>query len=196
MNKKIIYIAAAVIAVIVAAFLTFQKFQELSEQKQEPTNQDPSPTPMLPIADPVPPPSPTPSPSPTPQPSPTPTPTPPPAGGPQPQPSPTPTPTPTPTPSPTPPPVENYSVTADDFSVSPGVVSVKAGSKVNLTFNVKSQNVYYGGLEFRSSVISTGPIAPGGSKTVTFTADKSFTFAPYWPASNVDKGYRFQVNVE
>ncbi|MBI4049245.1 MAG: hypothetical protein HY395_00285 [Candidatus Doudnabacteria bacterium] len=176
MNTKIIYITAGIIAVVVAAGLTYKKFSQLSPEPNQ-TNEQTNPTPAskLPISEDAPP-------SPSSE-----TPLPPPA-----QPPSTPPATP-----PAPPSSEqkNFSVSADDYSVSPGTITVKKGSKVNLTFNVKTQGVYYGGLEFRSDVVNTGAIAPGGSKTVTFTAQESFTFAAFWPASNVDKGYRLLINV-
>lgn len=193
MNTKIIYITGGIIAVIIAAGLTFQKSKKISvpaNNESAQTEALPTPPPGLPIAEPVPPPpgGPAPTPAPAGQPSPTPSPTP--------VPAPAPSPTPAPTPVPPPPPVESYSVSADDYSVIPGTISVKAGTKVNLTFNVKSTNVYYGGLEFRSSVVNTGAIPPGGSKTVAFTAQNTFEFAAYWPASNVDKGYRLLITVK
>lgn len=190
MNKKIIYIAAGIIAIVVAGALTFKKATEVKQKPEGQTNNqaDPTPVPMLPIADPVPSQSPTPNPTPSPQPNPSPTP--------NPTPSPTPSPTPTPTPQPPPPAPQSFSVSADDYSVNPGTVSVKKGAQVSLTFNVKTTNVYYGGLEFRSSVVNTGAIAPGGSKTVTFTAQETFEFAAYWPASSVDKGYRLLISVQ
>ena len=56
-----------------------------------------------------------------------------------------------------------------------------------ITFNVRSTNVYYGGLDIKSSQFETGTIMSGSSKTVTFTADQSFTFSSFWPATGVKK---------
>ncbi len=67
---------------------------------------------------------------------------------------------------------------------------------INLTFNVKSTGVYYAGLDFRSSVVNTGTILAGDSKTVSFTASESFEFIPYWPGSGVRKGYTIKINVQ
>lgn len=91
--------------------------------------------------------------------------------------------------------IKDFTIEADDSSAAPGEISVSRGAKVNLTFKVKSTGVYYGGLDFRSSVINTGTILPGGSKTITFTVSESFVFTPYWPASGVAKGYTVLVNI-
>jgi len=42
---------------------------------------------------------------------------------------------------------------------------------------------------------SSGGIAPGNSKAVTFIADHSFTFQPYWFQSGVKKDYLVTVTV-
>lgn len=92
-----------------------------------------------------------------------------------------------------PPPAEpeskNFTIEADDSSATPASISVGRGTKVNLTFQVKTTGVYFGGLDFRSSAVNTGTILPGESKTITFTANESFALTPYWPASNTAKGY-------
>lgn len=89
----------------------------------------------------------------------------------------------------------NFTVNATDDSADVMTLNVKKGDKITVTFNVKQDGVYHGGLEFRSDVVSSGPIKPGGSKTVTFTADQSFDFIPYWYQSNVQKGYMISVKV-
>jgi len=101
------------------------------------------------------------------------------------------TPTPTPTVEPSAleiptiiPTIFNFTIEADDNRLSPSEIRVKKGTKVMLTFNVSDTNVYFGGLDFRSSKFNTPKIAPGGSTTVEFTADESFEFKSYWPASN------------
>lgn len=66
---------------------------------------------------------------------------------------------------------------------------------VQLTFNVRSENVYYGGLDFRGGPVDSGTILPGGSKTVTFTAESDFTITAYWPSSGVVK-YHIPVSVQ
>ncbi|TSC75726.1 MAG: hypothetical protein G01um101430_220 [Parcubacteria group bacterium Gr01-1014_30] len=117
----------------------------------------------------------------------------------QPTPQPAPQPAPAPEPEPEPealqPPTYNFSLTADDNKATPSEFTVAVNSQVTITFNVSSQNVYYGGLDFRSQVINTGTISPGESKTITFTAQSSFEFIPYWPASGVRKGYEIRIIV-
>jgi hypothetical protein len=95
-----------------------------------------------------------------------------------------------------PPVLQSFSITADDFSATPSSITVPVGTIVNLTFNISAENVYYGGLEFRSSVVNTGSISPGGSKTVAFTVSESFDFVPYWPASQVRKDYVVKIIAE
>ncbi len=90
----------------------------------------------------------------------------------------------------------NLSVTADESAATPPQFKVARGTTVNLTFNVKNEGVYYGGIDFRSSVISTGTIYAGQSKTITFSANQSFNFLSYWPASNVQKNATVKILVE
>lgn len=88
---------------------------------------------------------------------------------------------------PSPPPTVTVEVEGDDAGLYPPTVIVANGATVQLTFQVRAQGVYYGGLDFRSEKFTTGTILPGGQKTVTFTADASFPYASYWPASGVKK---------
>jgi len=116
-----------------------------------------------------------------------------------PTPTPSPTPNPNPTPSPTPAvtsPIQSFTIAADDSGATPSQISVPAGTIVEITFNVASTNVYYGGLDFRSSVVNSGTVHSGESKTISFTATKSFAFTPYWPASQVAKNYTINVTVQ
>lgn len=108
-----------------------------------------------------------------------------------------PTPTP-PAPNPTlpPPAIKTFSISADDNGATPAGISVPKGTIVEITFNVSATNVYYGGLDFRSSVANSGTIQAGGSKTISFTANQTFLFTPYWPASGVAKGYTITVTVQ
>lgn len=192
MPQKFLIPIVVALLVIIGVFLLAKKtskIQQPAEQTTIPVNeqvpQQQEPAPVL---------TPTPTPSPTPPPAggPSPTPTPAPSEAPTPQPTPAPSPEPTPQPPPLPP-VESYTVTADDSSANPSTITVSKGATVNLTFQLKSTGVYFGGLDFRSSVINTGTINAGGSKTVTFTAQQSFNFTPYWPASNVAKGYTVSI---
>ncbi|HYE22613.1 MAG TPA: hypothetical protein VD998_03420 [Verrucomicrobiae bacterium] len=99
-------------------------------------------------------------------------------------------------PPPPPPPTQSVIVFVDDYTASPSAINVTKGNKINLIVNVKEDNVYYGGVELRSSVGNTGPIAPGGTKTVTFIAEQTVVFTPYWPASGVKKDYTLTINVQ
>ncbi len=78
-------------------------------------------------------------------------------------------------------------IEADDNGNYPTSITVNEGDNVKVTFKVREDNVYYGGLDFRSSYFNTGKIRPGSSKTVEFIADKTFTYTSYWPSSNVKK---------
>lgn len=129
-------------------------------------------------------------------------------------PSPTPSvisvPTPTPSPIPTlipmpsqsssatplPSPITELLIEADDSGFYPaGALSFSAGTRVKLTFAVRTSNVYYGGLDFRSSKFSTVQASPGKTATAEFIADSSFVITSYWPVSNVSKA-SLQVNVQ
>lgn len=83
---------------------------------------------------------------------------------------------------------QKFTIEADDYGFYPsGDVSVAKNSNVEITFKVRNTNVYYGGLQIKSEKFDTGSIAPGGEKTVSFVADKTFTFTSYWPLSGVKK---------
>lgn len=90
-----------------------------------------------------------------------------------------------------------FTIKANDDGADHENISVMKGAKVSLTFTVDQQGVYHGGLEFKSidPSIDSGAIAPGDSKTITFTADKSFSFQPYWYASQVKKDYLINIKV-
>jgi len=92
--------------------------------------------------------------------------------------------------------IQKFTITADDSSASPEEINVTAGNIVEITFSVAGSNVYDGGLDFRSSVVNSGTIHTAESKTISFKADKSFSFTPYWPASNIAKSYKIKVVVQ
>lgn len=91
---------------------------------------------------------------------------------------------------------QSFVIHANDGGADLKNVTVPKGTPVTITFNVSSTGTYYGGLDFRSSVVNTGTIAPGSSKAITFTAQSSFSFTPYWPASNIAKPYQIVVTIE
>jgi len=80
-----------------------------------------------------------------------------------------------------------FKVEADDNGFYPAVIEVPKGAKVRLHLLVKAENVYYGGLDFRSEKFKTDPVKPGQKTEIEFTADKNFVIESYWPLSNVKK---------
>lgn len=90
--------------------------------------------------------------------------------------------------APSEPSVAEFKLEADDYGFYPaGNLEVPKGAKVRINFIVRSTNVYYGGLDFRSPKFKTEAIKPGGTTLVEFTADEPFTISSYWPASGVLK---------
>ncbi|MBI2173227.1 MAG: hypothetical protein HYT73_03405 [Candidatus Aenigmarchaeota archaeon] len=82
---------------------------------------------------------------------------------------------------------KSFTVEGDDVVMSPSIIEVNRGDKVRITFKVREEKVSFGGLDFRSDYFNTNKIEPGGAGEVEFTAEKSFSFTSYWPASNVVK---------
>ncbi|HSB47251.1 MAG TPA: dienelactone hydrolase family protein [Candidatus Bilamarchaeum sp.] len=100
--------------------------------------------------------------------------------------------TPPPPPQPS---VKEFTIEADDSGFYPsGPLEVGKGDTVKITFKVRSSNVYYGGLQFKSAAFSTGKVSPGGSTGVEFTADDDMTITSYWGTSLVKKA-DLQVSV-
>lgn len=84
--------------------------------------------------------------------------------------------------------IKEIKLEADDSGFYPdSAIRVAKGSKVRLTFAIRSTNVYYGGLDIRSDVFKTSVIKPGSSATVEFTANESFEFTSYWPLTGIKK---------
>lgn len=82
----------------------------------------------------------------------------------------------------------SFKVEADDKGFYPqNYLTVTKGTKVSLTFIVRSENVYYGGLDFRSSKFKTETVKPGGSTAVEFTADDALKITSYWPLTDTSK---------
>lgn len=90
----------------------------------------------------------------------------------------------------------SFTVVAGQQASNPQVITVNNGSQVQITFQVDQDTTSHGGLEFRSPMVSTGVIKPGTSKTVKFTASKSFSFTPYWPDTNEPNDYTIDVVVK
>lgn len=98
------------------------------------------------------------------------------------------------TPPPTEPKITSYVVKADDSSLDPKIITVKKGEILKITFQVSKNNVYYGGLDFRSDYFKTKTVLPRDSIEITLTPDKSFSYTSYWPSSGVQKTTG-QINV-
>lgn len=90
---------------------------------------------------------------------------------------------------------QSFTVNGNDSSADLTSITVPKGTPVTITFAADAQGTYHGGLDFRSSVVNSGTIAPGTSKTVTFTVDQSFAFTPYWPSTNIAKPYKIMISV-
>lgn len=95
--------------------------------------------------------------------------------------------------------IVKFTIEADDYGfyisgTDINSVSAKKGENVEITYNVKSTNVYYGGLDFRGCGENSATILPGGSTLVKFTAETSCDIKSYWPASGVLKD-QMTVNV-
>ena len=83
---------------------------------------------------------------------------------------------------------DEFKIEADDRGFYPEQsIAVAKGAKVAITFVVRTENVYYGGLDFRSSKFKTPSVKPGGSTAVEFVADESLVITSYWPVSGVEK---------
>lgn len=90
---------------------------------------------------------------------------------------------------------KHFTVNGNDATADVKTIAVAAGTPVTITFGADAGTTYHGGLDFRSSVVNTGTIAPGSTKTVSFTATHSFSFTPYWPSTNIAKPYTIDVVV-
>lgn len=90
---------------------------------------------------------------------------------------------------------QHFTVNGNDATADLKTIAVAAGTPVTITFGADAGTTYHGGLDFRSSVLNTGTITPGTTKTVSFTATKSFSFTPYWPATNIAKPYTIDIVV-
>ncbi len=81
--------------------------------------------------------------------------------------------------------IKEFTVEADDSGLYPSAIEVNKGDTVKITFEVRSQGTYFGGLDFRSGVWgNTGKVSKGESTTVEFIAEETFQFKSYWPASS------------
>mgnify|MGYP001566131504 CR=1 FL=1 len=87
----------------------------------------------------------------------------------------------------------SFTIEGDDQGLYPSTLTVPRAATISLTLSTRSTGVYYGGLEYRTSLL------PGGSLTaapgVAFTVNNIVTpatpglipISSYWPSSNVLK---------
>lgn len=92
-----------------------------------------------------------------------------------------------------------FTIDADDFGFyidnkDITSVSLRKGESVEITYNVKSTGVYYGGLDFRGCGQNTATVLPGGSTIVKFQAESNCDIKSYWPSSGVLKD-QMTVNI-
>ena len=73
-------------------------------------------------------------------------------------------------------------------------ISVSKDDIVKINFQVRTTNVYSGGLEMRGCGQATGGIPPGKEGSLQFTASSSCTITGYWPSTNIAKS-SLQVSV-
>jgi hypothetical protein len=66
-------------------------------------------------------------------------------------------------------------------------VAVSKGDITKITFTVRKEGTYYGGLDFRGCGQDTLNTAPGDSVAIQFTAENTCTITSYWPSSGVVK---------
>ena len=85
---------------------------------------------------------------------------------------------------------QEFNIDADDYGFymagsKISSISVSKDNMVKITYQVRTSNVYYGGLDFRGDGWGdTGKVLPGGVKTVEFTAENTFDFSSYWPSTS------------
>jgi hypothetical protein len=91
---------------------------------------------------------------------------------------------------------QSITVTGYDTGASIETITVPPGTSVTITFGVDPLRSSHGGLDFRSSVVNTGSITPGTTKSVTFIATKSFSIIPYWANTNTAAPYKINVVVK
>lgn len=88
-----------------------------------------------------------------------------------------------------------FIVHADDSSLYPDTLHAKPGSTVKILFKVSDQNVYFGGMAFKSSdgqLINTPAVKTGNELLVSFTMPNTdVVYTSYWPANGAKKADGF-----
>jgi len=95
--------------------------------------------------------------------------------------------------------IEEFMIDADDNGFYRNEqrlssIVVEKGNRVEITFNVLSEGVYFGGLDFTGCGHDTGKVNPGDSAVMEFVAEDTCTVTSFWPSSGVVKD-RMQVVV-
>lgn len=86
-------------------------------------------------------------------------------------------------------------VRVNDEKSDLGTIEANKGDTVRLTFIADPRNNYHNGLEFRSDVMDPVRVLNGQSMMISFVADESFTFTPYWPGFATALPYKIEVVV-
>ncbi|MBI4054144.1 MAG: hypothetical protein HY397_02325 [Candidatus Doudnabacteria bacterium] len=107
-------------------------------------------------------------------------------------PQPEPEPDPQPQPQPEPPAIQEFFIEADDQGFyengkDVNSLTVTAGATVKITFKVRADNVYFGGLDFRGCSTQSLTVPPGGTTTAQFVPEQSCSITSYWPTSGIQK---------
>lgn len=89
---------------------------------------------------------------------------------------------------------QEFTVEMDDNGWYPNAITMRKGVRTLLTMKLRTQNVYFGGADVKSSVFNELGMKPGETRTVAFVPETSFQASNIWPSSNVLKG-TLQVNV-
>ena len=83
--------------------------------------------------------------------------------------------------------VMQFDVMIDDNSVEPGTINVTTGDTVRINFHFNDDEIYFGGLDVKSGYWDTVKYRHGSAnktRTVEFTANKTFIYTGYWPATD------------
>jgi hypothetical protein len=88
------------------------------------------------------------------------------------------------------------SVHASDTTADLKVIEANKGDTVKLTFIADPRNNYHGGLEFRSTTMDPVKVMTGQSIMVSFVADETFSFTPYWPGTETKMPYTIDIIVK
>lgn len=63
-------------------------------------------------------------------------------------------------------------------------INVAKGQNVKITFFIKKQGTYYGGMTIRGSEFDSGKLEKEETYEIEFTAEESFEIKSYWPQTN------------